>query len=315
MDTLRIFIAGATGALGSRLVPQLVERRHHVTGTTRSNAGRLHTLGAEPVLVDPLDAAALREAVVAARPHVVVHQLTALTGLGMARNFDKAFAQTNRLRTEGTDHLLAAARAAGAERLVWQSYAGWPYAREGGPVKTEDDRLDPTPPADVRETLEAIRHLEALVTEAGGIVLRYGGFYGPGTSLVGDGEHAELLRKRRFPVGGSGAGVWSLVHIDDAAAATVAAIERGAPGIYNVVDDDPAPIREIVPALAAQLGAPPPRHLPGWLVRLAAGPQAYSMMTSIRGASNAKAKRELGWEPRHSWRNLEGGLTPLGRAA
>ena len=315
MDTLRIFIAGATGALGSRLVPQLVERGHHVTGTTRSNAGRLHTLGAEPVLVDPLDAAALREAVVAARPDVVVHQLTALTGLGMTRNFDKAFAQTNRLRTEGTDNLLAAARAAGAERLVWQSYAGWPYAREGGPVKTEDDRLDPTPPADVRETLEAIRHLEALVTEAGGIVLRYGGFYGPGTSLDGDGEHAELLRKRRFPVGGSGAGVWSLVHIDDAAAATVAAIEGGAPGIYNVVDDDPAPIREIVPALAAALGAPPPRHLPGWLVRLAAGPQAYSMMTSIRGASNAKAKREFGWEPRHSWRNLEGGLTSLSRAA
>ena len=260
MDTLRIFIAGATGALGSRLVPQLVERGHHVTGTTRSNAGRLHALGAEPVLVDPLDAAALREAVVAARPDVVVHQLTALTGLGMTRNFDKAFAQTNRLRTEGTDNLLAAARAAGAERLVWQSYAGWPYAREGGPVKTEADRLDPTPPADVRETLEAIRHLEAVVTEAGGIVLRYGGFYGPGTSLDGDGEHAEMLRKRRFPVGGSGDGVWSLVHIDDAAAATVAAIEGGAPGIYNVVDDDPAPIREIVPALAAALGAPPPRH-------------------------------------------------------
>ena len=311
MDTLRIFIAGATGALGSRLVPQLVERGHHVTGTTRSNAGRLHALGAEPVVVDPLDAAALREAVVAARPDVVVHQLTALTGLGMSRNFDKAFAQTNRLRTEGTDNLLAAARAAGAERLVWQSYAGWPYAREGGPVKTEDDRLDPTPPADVRETLEAIRHLEAVVTEAGGIVLRYGGFYGPGTSLDEDGEHAEMLRKRRFPVGGSGEGVWSLVHIDDAAAATVAAIEGGAPGIYNVVDDDPAPIREIVPAFAAQLGAPPPRHVPGWLVRLAGGPQAYSMMTSIRGASNAKAKRELGWEPRHTWRNLKGGLTPL----
>ena len=311
MDTLRIFIAGATGALGSRLVPQLVERGHHVTGTTRSNAGRLHALGAEPVVVDPLDDAALREAVVAARPDVVVHQLTALTGLGMSRNFDKAFAQTNRLRTEGTDNLLAAARAAGAERLVWQSYAGWPYAREGGPVKTEDDRLDPTPPADVRETLEAIRHLEAVVTEAGGVVLRYGGFYGPGTSLEEDGEHAELLRKRRFPIGGSGEGVWSLVHIDDAAAATVAAIEGGAPGIYNVVDDDPAPIREIVPALAAALGAPPPRHLPGWLVRLAAGPQAYSMMTSVRGASNAKAKRELGWEPRHTWRNLAGGLTPL----
>lgn len=304
MDTLRIFIAGATGALGSRLVPQLVERGHHVTGTTRSKPDRLRALGAEPAVVDPLDARALRDAVVAAQPDVVVHQLTALGGLNLGRNFDKLFALTNRLRTEGTDNLLAAARAAGAERLVWQSYAGWPYAREGGPIKTEDARLDPSPPADARESLKAIRHLESVVTEAGGTVLRYGGFYGPGTSLDEDGEHAEMLRKRRFPVGGSGAGIWSVVHIEDAAAATVAAIEGGPAGIYNIVDDDPAPIREIVPAFAAAFGAPPPRHLPGWLVRLAAGPQAYSMMTSVRGASNAKARRELGWVPQHSWRDL-----------
>ena len=319
MDTLRIFIAGATGALGSRLVPQLVERGHHVTGTSRSRADRLRALGAEPAVVDPLDAAALRDAVVAARPDVVVHQLTALTGLNLGRNFDKAFALTNRLRTAGTDNLLAAARAAGAQRLVWQSYAGWPVEREGGPVKTEADRLDPSPPADARESLEAIRHLEAAVTEAGGIVLRYGGFYGPGTSLAENGEHAELLRRRRFPVGGSGEGIWSLIHIDDAAAATVAAIEGGPPGIYNVVDDDPAPIREILPALAAAFGAPPPRHVPGWLIRLAAGPQAHSMMSSVRGASNAKAKRELAWAPEHSWRRPPGsdparGLTPEARA-
>ena len=214
---------------------------------------------------------------VAAEPDVVVHQLTALSGLGLARNFDKAFAMTNRLRTEGTDNLIAAARAAGARRLVWQSYAGWPYAREGGPIKSEDDELDPEPPADVRETLAAIRHLEAAVTGAEGmegIVLRYGGFYGPGTSIDAGGQHVELIRKRRFPVGGDGAGIWSLVHIDDAAAATVAAIEGGAPGIYNVVDDAPAPIGELLPALAASVGAPPPRRLPGWLVRLAAGPQA-----------------------------------------
>jgi 2-alkyl-3-oxoalkanoate reductase len=315
MDTLRIFIAGATGALGRRLVHHLIERGHHVTGTTRSNADRLRALGAEPVVVDPFDAAAVREAVVTARPDAVVHQLTALTGLGLSRNFDKAFALTNRLRTEGTDNLLAAARAAGAGRLVWQSYAGWPTAREGGPIKDENDRLDPSPPADARETLDAIRHLEAVVTEAGGIVLRYGGFYGPGTSLAEDGDHAAMVRKRRFPIGGSGAGIWSLVHIDDAAAATVAAIEGGPAGIYNVVDDDPAPISELLPALATQLGAPPPRHVPGWLVRLAGGPQAHSMMTTARGASNAKAKRELGWTPQHTWRNLKGGMTPLIPAA
>ena len=310
MDTLRIFLAGATGALGRRLVPRLAERGHHVTGTTRGRAERVRAMGAEPAVVDPLDADALRDAVVAARPDVVVHQLTALSGLNLGRNFDKTFAMTNRLRTAGTDNLLAAARAAGARRLVWQSYAGWPYAREGGPVKTERDRLDPSPPADARETLAAIRHLESAVTDAGGIVLRYGGFYGPGTSLGEGGEHVELLRRRRFPIGGSGAGVWSLVHIDDAAEATVAAIEGGPPGLYNVVDDDPAPVRELVPALAAAVGAPPPRHLPGWLVRLVAGAQAHSLMTSVRGASNAKAKRELGWTPRHTWTDV-GGRRPV----
>ena len=307
MNTLRIFLAGATGTLGRRLVPRLVERGHHVTGTTRSRAGELQALGAEPVVLDPLDAAAVRAAVIAAEPDVVVHQLTALAGIGMARNFDKLFATTNRLRTEGTDHLIAGARAAGARRLVWQSYAGWPYARDGAAVKGEDDALDPEPPADARESLAAIRHLEAAVTGAEGmegVVLRYGGFYGPGTSIDDGGEHLELIRKRRFPVGGSGAGVWSFVHIDDAAAATVAAIEGGPPGIYNVVDDAPAPVSEWLPDVAAALGAKPPRHLPGWLVRLAGGPQGYSMMTRIRGASNAKAKRELGWRPAHTWREI-----------
>ena len=304
MNSLRIFVAGATGALGRRLVPQLVERGHHVIGTTRSRSDEVRAMGAEPVVLDPLDAAAVREAVLAARPGVVVHQLTALSHLKFGRNFDKAFAMTNRLRTEGTDHLLAAAREAGVTRLVWQSYAGWPYAREGDAVKSEDAPLDTDPPADVRETLAAIKHLEAVVTEAGGTVLRYGGFYGPGTSLTEGGEHADLLRRRRFPVGGNGAGIWSLVHIDDAAAATVAAIERGTPGIFNVVDDEPAPASELIPGLAAAFGAPPPRHLPGWLVRLLAGGQMHSMMTRARGASNAKAKRELGWVPRYSWRAL-----------
>jgi nucleoside-diphosphate-sugar epimerase len=305
METLRIFVAGATGAVGRHLVPMLVGRGHHVTGTTRSRTGELRAQGAEPVVVDPLDARALREVVVAARPDVVVHQLTALTGLGMGRNFDKAFAVTNRLRTDGTDNLIAAARAAGARRLVWQSYAGWPYAREGGPVKSEDDPLDPEPPADARESLAAIRHLEAAVTGARdmeGFVLRYGGFYGPGTSIDSDGEHAELVRKRRFPIGGDGSGVWSFVHIVDAAAATAAAIEGGRPGVYNVVDDDPAPVSEWLPVLAEQLGAPPPRRLPAWLVRFAAGAQSLSLMTRARGAGNAKAVRDLGWRPEHSWR-------------
>jgi len=304
MNTLRIFIAGASGTLGRRLVPQLIARGHHVTGTTRSRADELRALGAEPVIVEPLDAEAVREAVVRAEPDVVVHQLTALAGLGMTRNFDKAFAVTNRLRTTGTDNLIAAARAAGARRLVWQSYAGWPYGSGGSTIKTEDDPLDPDPPADARESLAAIRHLEAAVLESGleGVVLRYGGFYGPTTSLDEGGEHRELVLKRRFPLGGDGRGVWSFIHIDDAATATVAAIEGAATGVFNVVDDDPAPTSEWLPALADQLGAPAPRHLPGWLVRLAAGPQAYALMTSQRGVSNAKAVRDLGWHPAHSWR-------------
>jgi nucleoside-diphosphate-sugar epimerase len=304
MDTLRIFLAGASGTLGRRLVMQLVARGHHVTGTTRSRADELRALGAEPAVVDPLDAAALRDAVVRAEPDVVVHELTGLGGMGLARNFDKLFAVTNRLRTEGTDNLIAAARAAGARRLVWQSYAGWPYARDGGPIKTEDDPLDPDPPADARESLAAIRHLEAAVLESGleGVVLRYGGFYGPGTSLDEGGDHRELIRKRRFPIGGAGTGVWSFIHIDDAAAATVAAIEGSATGIYNIVDDDPATPNEWLPALARELGAPPPRRLPGWLLRIAAGPQGYSLMVHQRGASNAKAARDLGWRPAHSWR-------------
>jgi len=307
MNTLRIFIAGATGTLGRRLVPQLVERGHHVIGSTRGSGGTVSAMGAEPAILDPLDAAAVRDAVVRAQPDVVVHQLTALAGLKLGRNFDRAFAMTNRLRTEGTDHLIAAARAAGARRLVWQSYAGWPYAREGDAIKAEDAPLDPEPPADARETLAAIRHLEDAVMGARdmeGVVLRYGGFYGPGTSIDQGGEHVEMIRKRKFPVGGDGAGVWSLVHIDDAAAATVAAIEGGPTGIYNVVDDAPAPVSELLPGLAAAVGAPPPRHLPGWLVKLAAGPQGLSMMTRVRGASNAKACRELGWTPAHTWRDI-----------
>ena len=305
---MRIFVAGATGVLGRRLVPLLVEGGHQVTAMTRTpgKAAGLRATGAEPVVADALDRDALLRAVVAARPEVVVHQLTALAGTISFRRFDQAFALTNRLRTEGTDHLLEAARAAGTRRFVAQSFAGWPFARVGGPVKTEGDPLDPDPPAELRRTLDAIRHLESAVlgTEGvEGVVLRYGGFYGPGTSAGAGGYMLEELRRRRFPMVGAGGGVWSFVHIDDAATATVAAVERGAPGLYQVVDDDPAPVSEWLPALAAAAGARPPRRVPVWLARLLAGEHGVVLMNEARGAANAKARRELGWRPAYpSWR-------------
>jgi 2-alkyl-3-oxoalkanoate reductase len=287
----------------------LVERGHEVTGMTRSaaKADLIRSLGARPVVADALDPEAVAQALAEGEPEAVVHELTDLTGT-FARNIDKAFATTNRLRTEGTDHLLAAAKAAGARRFIAQSFAGWPFKRVGGPVKDENDPLDDAPPKPVRQTLGAIRHLEDAVTRDGvieGIALRYGGFYGPGTSLAVDppGELTELIRKRRFPVVGSGTGIWSMVHIEDAASATAAALERGEPGVYNVVDDDPVAVSVFVSEVANAVGAKPPRHLPRWVGRLLAGEAGVVMMTEIRGASNAKAKRELGWELRHpSWR-------------
>src|SRR5688572_28054382 len=257
---MKVFVAGATGALGKQLVPQLVANGHEVVGMTHAEEkrGLVRDLGAQPVVADALDPEAVGRAVSEAAPDVIVHQLTALSGPLDMRHLERAFAVTNRLRTEGTDHLLAAGRAVGARRFVAQSFAGWPFARTDGPVKTETDPLDPDPPEALRSTLHAIRHLEARVTGAEwveGIVLRYGGFYGPGTSLSSDprAEMGEPIRKRKFPVIGSGGGVWSFVHIVDAATATVAAIEDGRPGIYNVVDDEPAPVRDWLPALATAL--------------------------------------------------------------
>jgi len=306
---MRVFLAGAGGAMGRHLIPRLVTDGHQVVGMTRSESKRnlVQSLGARHVAADALDADDVSRAITEAGPEVVLHELTSLPGDLEPRHFDRDFAMTNRLRTEGTDNLLSAARAVGVKRFIAQSYAGWPYERRGGPVKSEEDPLDPDPPAQFRPSLEAIKHLEATATGAipiEGLVLRYGGFYGPHTSLGRPGgEQIKPIRKRRFPVVGSGQGVWSFVHIEDAAGATAAAVTKGQPGVYNVVDDDPAPVSEWLPALAAALGAKPPRHVPRWLGRLLAGEAAIMMLTESRGASNAKAKREFGWAPRYaSWR-------------
>ena len=303
---MRIFLTGATGALGARLVPLLVADGHEVVGTTRTagKADALRAAGAEPAVLDVLDRPATLDAVAKAEPDVIVHQATALAGGSFdLKHFDRFFATTNRLRTEGTDTILEAARAAGVRRVIAQSFAGWPYARTGGPIKTEEDPLDPEPAANARETLAAIRHLEQAVTAAGGTALRYGGFYGPGTNMARGGELAEMVRKRRFPIVGDGAGVFTFCHIDDAATATVAAVRAGKPGVFNIGDDEPVPVREWLPGLAEILGAKLPRRLPAWLVRGLLGGQGMVMMTSARGASNAKAKRELGWTPAYAtWR-------------
>jgi nucleoside-diphosphate-sugar epimerase len=313
---MKVFVAGASGAVGGRLVPMLVNAGHDVVAMTRSlhKADSLRAMGAEPAVADGLDRGAVMQAVMRAEPEVVIHQMTALGQMKSMKRFDDEFALTNRLRTEGADHLIEAARAAGARRLIAQSYGSWNYERAGTGLKSEDDPLDPDPPANQRRSLEAIRHLERAVLDAAdleGIALRYASFYGPGTGVARDGDVVELVAKRRLPIVGDGAGVWSFVHIDDAASATVAAIDRGAPGIYNVVDDEPAPVTQWLPALAQAIGAKPPRRLPVWLARMAIGDVGVSMMTRIRGASNAKARSELGWAPRYAtWREgFVSGLT------
>ncbi len=301
---MRVFVAGASGAIGKRLVPALVAAGHEVTGSTRkqANTTALSAAGATPVVVDGLDAAAVGEAVAKAEPDVIVHQMTAIPTSIKLRNFDKVFATTNELRTRGLDHLMAAAVATGTGRVIAQSYTGWPNIRTGGPVKTEEDPLDPSPPANQRASMAAIRHVERTVQGAAGVTglaLRYGMLYGPGTAD----EIAAMIRKRQFPLVGRGEAVWSFLHIEDAALATLAAIERGPAGVYNIVDDEPATVAEWLPAVAAAVGGKPPMRVPAWVGRLAAGEVGVSMMTQVRGSSNAKAKRELGWQPRWpSWR-------------
>jgi nucleoside-diphosphate-sugar epimerase len=303
---MKVFVAGATGAIGRELVPRLVEAGHEVHGMTRrpENRAMLEELGAVPVVADALDPGQVAAAVAHAAPDVIVHQLTAIGDVDM-RHMERSFAMTNRLRTEGTDHLLSAGQAVGVKRFVAQGNIAV-YARTGGAVKTEEDPDDHAPTAGMRPNLEALEHLEEAVLGASwteGIVLRYGWFYGPGTSLARGSEQAQTVGKRKFPVVGDGGAVFSFIHVADAAAATVAAIERGARGTYNVVDDDPATVAEWLPELADELGAKPPRRVPRFVGRLFAGETGVVMMTELRGASNAKAKRELDWRPAHpSWR-------------
>ena len=305
---MRVFVAGSTGVVGKNLVPLLLESGHEVVALVRTpqKGKEAEALGAKAVVADALDKDALTAAIRRAEPEVILHQLTALTGVTNFKKLDEEFALTNRLRTEATETMLAATRLVRGRRFIAQSFCGWPFAREGGPIKTEEDPLDPSPPATFRKTFAAIRYLEEAVrrtTDLEALALRYGFFYGPGTSIAKDGAVVELVCNRRIPIVGDGAGIWSFIHIQDAARATVAAVSSGAPGIYNVVDDEPAPVSTWLPLLADVLGAEPPRQMPVWLAKLLIGDGGATMMTQIRGASNAKAKREFGWEPIYpSWR-------------
>jgi nucleoside-diphosphate-sugar epimerase len=301
---MRVFVAGGTGVIGQYLVPGLISAGHEVTASTRSalKANQLKNQGATPVVVDGLDREGVIKAVTATQPEVIIHQMTSLTSLRGFRHFDKDFAVTNELRSKGTDYLLAAAAQAGTRRFIAQSFVGWTNGWSGSQIKTETDPLDPHPLAVTTNSLAAIRHVEDTVPAEApeGLVLRYGVLYGHGASEA----MLEAARKRQLPLIGGGTGTWSFTEVTDAASATVAAVTRGAPGIYNVVDDDPAPVSQWLPYLASSLGAKPPMRAPAWLGRLLGGEMTVAMMTELRGASNEKAKRELGWTPAYpSWRD------------
>lgn len=306
---MRVFVAGATGAVGRELVPQLIAAGHAVAGLTRSTAKAeaIKRTGARPIVADVFDAPSIRQALMSFQPEIVIHQMTGLNGMTDLTHFDRSFASTNRLRTGGTDLLLAAAREAGARRFIAQSYCGWTFARSGGAIKSESEALDADPPQEMRRTLDAIQYLELAVTSSAapeGIVLRYGSFYGAGTGVL-EPSTIDLIRRRRMPLLGDGGGWWSFLHVEDAASAAVAAVDHGKAGqVYNIVDDEPAQVRDWLPALAAMLDARPPLHVPAWIGRLVAGEHMVSMMTQVRAASNDKAKRELGWRPAHrTWRS------------
>ena len=305
---MKVFVAGATGAIGQQLVPRLVAAGHEVHAMTRTESKQagLYDLGAVPVIADALDPEQVADAVAKAQPEVIIHELTAIPDTLDLRHFDRSFALTNRLRTAGTDNLLSAGQAVGVKRFIAQSFFS-AYARTGNWVKTEDDPLDPKPAKAQRGVVAAIRYTERAVLDAQwteGIVLRYGGFYGPGTSIEPGSDQVEAIRKRKFPLVGASQGVWSFIHIADAADATVAALDHGSRGVYNITDDEPARVADWLPALAQEIGAKPPMRVPRFVARMMAGELAVVMMTELRGASNAKAKRELGWQPAHpTWRN------------
>jgi 2-alkyl-3-oxoalkanoate reductase len=305
---MKVFVTGGTGAIGRFLLPLLLENKHEVVALTRSiiKAAQLEDTGVTAVIADPLDKEKLLAAVRRAEPDVIIHELTALSRAGNFRKLDEEFALTNRFRTEVTDTLLGAARTIGTRRFIAQSYCGWPYAKKGGPIKTEEDPLDPKPPESFTKTLAAIRSLEDKVRNTkflDALALRYGNFYGPGTAIGKGGSVLEMVRKRRLPIVGGGGGVWSFIHVLDAARATLAAMTHGAPGIYNIVDDEPAKVATWLPAFAKATDAKPPYKIPYWLGELLIGKAGVSMMTEIRGCSNAKAKRELRWTPVYpSWR-------------
>lgn len=310
---MKIFIAGASGAIGSRLVPLLVAAGHDVTGTSRTDTGvhRIEAAGGHGVTMDGRDSASIRRAVLDAQPQVLIHELTSLSAGFDFKRFDDVFTATNDMRTRGTDALIAAAREAGTGRILVQSYAGWPNARTGGPVKTEEDPLDPDPAAAVRRTLAAIAYAERATVDAGGVALRYGNLYGPGQALGEGGQMLDVVRKRQFPIVGRGTGIWSFCHVEDAASATAAAVSHGSAGLYNIVDDEPAAVSEWLPVLAQAVGAKRPMHVPAWVARTLIGDFGVQWMTTARGSFNAKAKAELGWSPRYSsWR--DGFRTGLG---
>ena len=306
---MKIFVAGSTGVVGKILVPQLIEQDHEVFALVRNSqkSKDVEVVGAKAVIANALDKIELTESIKKTEPEVVIHQLTSLSNVsGNFKKFDEEFALTNRFRTEVTDTLISAARLVGTRRFIAQSFCGWPFAREGSPIKIEEDSLDSDPPTGFRKTLQAIKHLEKAVksvTDFEALALRYGIFYGPGTGFSKDGPIAELLRKHKMPIVGNGNGVWSFIHINDAVSATVNAISQGKPGIYNIVDDEPVPVKSWLPYLAEILESKPPSKIPAWIAKLIIGNAGVSMMTQIRGGSNVKAKRELSWKPVYSsWR-------------
>jgi len=305
---MKVLVAGATGGLGRSLVPKLIAAGHEVTGMIRSESGAaaVRAQGADVVFADGLDAGAVKAAVASAQPEVVVHQMTALRGGINFKKFDESFAVTNRLRTEGTQNLLAASHAAGVRRIVAQSYAGWNLQRGGSMTKTEADPFDPNPAPATRQAMDGLQRLEAMVTgdkEIEGLVLRYANFYGPTGAIGKGGEIVELIQQRKLPLVGDGAGIWSFIHYDDAADATVRAVSTGDPGIYQIADDDPAASAVWLPELARILGAKAPRHLPAWLAKLAIGEVGVAFFTKIRGVDNALAKDTFDWQPGYaSWR-------------